>query len=87
MRNQMFFGLKRLNLTVFFSQSSHKWQVVLGQYLAFTLWILVSLIGFFGGRVLPHEWIRLLGLAPIFLGVKEKRQRYANEHKGDFKEW
>jgi cadmium resistance protein CadD (predicted permease) len=32
--------------------------------------MLVSLIGFFGGRTLPHEWIRWLGIAPIFLGLK-----------------
>jgi len=60
-----------LFLTFFFSQTARKWQVVLGQYLAFTALVLVSLIGFFGGRILPHEWIKLLGLAPIFLGVKK----------------
>ena len=34
-----------LFLTVFFSQSARKWQVVVGQYLAFTALILVSPIG------------------------------------------
>ena len=69
-----------LFLTVFFSQTARKWQVVVGQYLAFTALILVSLIGFFGGRILPHEWIRLLGLAPIFLGVKKLVSARSNVH-------
>jgi len=60
-----------LFLTVFFSQTDRKWQVVVGQYLGFTALMLASLIGFFGGRILPHEWIRLLGVAPIVLGVKK----------------
>src|SRR5262249_41027494 len=60
-----------LFLTIFFSQAARKWQVVIGQYLGFTALVLVSLLGFFGGRVLPHEWIRLLGVAPIFLGIKK----------------
>jgi cadmium resistance protein CadD (predicted permease) len=36
-----------LFLTVFFSQTDHKWQVVVGQYLGFTALMLVSLIRFF----------------------------------------
>jgi len=40
-----------LFLTIFFSQTPRKWQVVVGQYLGFTALMLVSLIGFFGGRI------------------------------------
>jgi cadmium resistance protein CadD (predicted permease) len=29
------------------------------------------LIGFFGGQVLPHEWLRLFGVAPIAVGIKK----------------
>ena len=32
--------------------------------------VLVSLIGYFGGQVLPHEWLRLFGVAPIVIGIK-----------------
>ena len=60
-----------LFLTIFFSQAARKWQVVIGQYLGFTALVLISLIGFFGGRIVPHEWIRWLGLAPILLGIKK----------------
>jgi cadmium resistance protein CadD (predicted permease) len=58
-------------LTIFFSQASRRWHVVVGQYLGFTALVLVSLIGFFGGQILPHEWLRLLGVAPIAIGIKK----------------
>src|SRR5206468_4432124 len=58
-------------LTIFFSQASRRWKVVVGQYLGFTALVVISLIGFFGGQVLPHEWLRLFGLAPIAIGIKK----------------
>jgi cadmium resistance protein CadD (predicted permease) len=58
-------------LTIFFSQASQRWHVVIGQYLGFTALVLVSLVGFFGGQVLPHEWLRLFGVAPIAIGIKK----------------
>src|SRR5882724_942723 len=58
-------------LTLFFSQTPYRWQVVLGQYLGFTALVLVSLIGFFGGQILPHEWLRLFGIAPIAIGIRK----------------
>src|SRR5260370_36754352 len=58
-------------LTLFFSQTPRKWRVVLGQYLGFTPLLVISLVGFFGGRVFPHEWIRFFGLGPIAIGVKK----------------
>src|SRR5438105_5274955 len=58
-------------LTIFFSQASRRWHVVVGQYLGFTALVVVSLIGFFGGQVLPHGWLRLFGVAPIAIGIKK----------------
>jgi cadmium resistance protein CadD (predicted permease) len=58
-------------LTIFFSQASRPWRVVVGQYLGFTALVLVSSIGFFGGQVLPHEWLRLFGVAPIAIGIRK----------------
>jgi cadmium resistance protein CadD (predicted permease) len=58
-------------LTIFFAQASRRWHVVVGQYLGFTALVLVSLIGFFGGQVLRHEWLRLFGVAPIAIGIKK----------------
>src|SRR5947208_15049942 len=58
-------------LTIFFSQAQRRWHVVVGQYLGFTALVVISLIGFFGGQVLPHGWLRLFGVAPIAIGVKK----------------
>jgi len=65
-------------LTIFFSQTPHPWHVVIGQYLGFTALVVVSLIGFFGGQVLSHEWLRLFGIAPIAIGIKK-----LFAHRGD----
>ena len=58
-------------LTVFFSQTPHRWHVVFVQYVGFTALVLVSLVGFLGGQILPHEWLRLFGVAPIAIGIKK----------------
>lgn len=61
-------------LMLFFSQANHKSytrQIIIGQYLGFTLLILLSLPGLFGGLFIPKAWIGLLGLLPIFIGIKE----------------
>src|SRR5438477_10084849 len=58
-------------LTIFFSQTPERWRVVLGQYLGFTVLVLVSLIGFLGGQILPHQWLRLFVFAPIACVLKK----------------
>ncbi|PYJ77817.1 MAG: transporter [Verrucomicrobia bacterium] len=58
-------------LTIFFSQTPHRWHVVFGQYVGFTALVLVSLLAFVGGQILPHEWLRLFGIAPIAIGIKK----------------
>jgi cadmium resistance transport/sequestration family protein len=60
-------------LVLFYSQTNktfHRWHVVAGQYLGFTALILISLLGFLGGLIAPREWIGLLGLLPIIIGVR-----------------
>jgi cadmium resistance transport/sequestration family protein len=61
-------------LLLFFSQVDNKLgrqHIVAGQYLGFTAIIIASLPGFFGGLVVPREWIGLLGLLPIAIGIKQ----------------
>lgn len=61
-------------LLLFFAQVDANFRrrhIVVGQYLGFTLLILASLPGFFGGLVVPREWIGLLGLLPIAIGIKQ----------------
>ncbi|MDZ8186728.1 MAG: cadmium resistance transporter [Nostoc sp. ChiSLP02] len=60
-------------LLVFFSQvdiNFRRRHIVLGQYLGFAAIIIASLPGFFGGLVVQREWIGLLGLLPIAIGVQ-----------------
>lgn len=61
-------------LLLFFSQVNTLFcrrHIVMGQYLGFTILVLASLPGFFGGMLLPQSWIGLLGIAPIILGVRQ----------------
>ncbi|MEK3992907.1 CadD family cadmium resistance transporter [Robertmurraya sp. FSL R5-0851] len=44
--------------------------IVIGQYLGFALLVLVSLLGNFGLMIIPEQWVGLLGLIPIYLGIK-----------------
>lgn len=44
--------------------------IVIGQYLGFGILVLISLLATFGVTLIPDEWVGLLGLIPIYLGVK-----------------
>ncbi|AFY31846.1 cadmium resistance transporter [Calothrix sp. PCC 7507] len=59
-------------LLLFFSQVNHNFRpqhIVFGQYLGFTILLILSLPGFFGGLILPPNLIGLLGLLPITIGI------------------
>ncbi|GAA6619391.1 cadmium resistance transporter [Scytonema sp. NUACC26] len=59
-------------LTLLFSQVNATFRhrhIVIGQYLGFCTLVIASLVGFFGGLVLPSQWIGLLGLVPISIGL------------------
>lgn len=59
-------------LMLFFAQVNatfHRRHIVIGQYLGFTVLILASLPGFFGGLIVPRAWIGLLGFVPIGIGI------------------
>lgn len=59
-------------LTLFYAQVNATFrsrQIIVGQYLGFTVLIIASLPGFFGGLLLPRPWIGLLGLLPIAIGI------------------
>ena len=59
-------------LTLFFGQVNAGMRVrhiVIGQYLGFAGLVLLSLPGFFGGLLIPAQWIGLLGLLPIAIGI------------------
>jgi len=65
-------------LLLFFSQvdaNFRRQHIVFGQYLGFTFLIVASLPGYFGGLIVPREWIGFLGLLPIAIGVKQLMSR------------
>ena len=60
-------------LMLFFSQTGGAFRdrhVVAGQYLGFAALVALSVLGSLGVLVVPGEWIGLLGLVPVFLGVR-----------------
>lgn len=59
-------------LLLFFAQvddNFRPWQIVIGQYLGFTILVILSLPGLFSGLILPGNLIGLLGLIPIAMGI------------------
>ncbi|MGI2904404.1 cadmium resistance transporter [Tolypothrix sp. VBCCA 56010] len=59
-------------LLLFFSQvnaSFRRRHIVVGQYLGFTVLVIFSLPGLFGGLILSPHWIGLLGLMPMAIGI------------------
>lgn len=61
-------------LVVLFAQNERRKSavrdIVSGQYLGFTILIGISLLAAFGLAFIPQHWIGLLGLVPIFIGLK-----------------
>lgn len=60
-------------LMLFFSQTNHTMKIhhiIIGQYLGIGLLTILSIIASLGVSILPHEYVGLLGLVPIFLGIK-----------------
>lgn len=59
-------------LMLFFAQVNAAFRprhIVIGQYLGFTLLIGLSLPGYFGRLLVSEEWIGLLGIVPIAIGL------------------
>lgn len=58
-------------LTLFFARRVPPSRIIGGQYLGFGAIIVLSLMGAWAALFIPHGWIRLLGILPLALGVKE----------------
>ncbi|AFZ02400.1 cadmium resistance transporter [Calothrix sp. PCC 6303] len=59
-------------LILFFAREdsrTRKQHIVIGQYLGFTILVIASLPGFFGGLVIKRPIIGLLGFLPIIMGI------------------
>lgn len=69
-------------LLLLFSQLNSSFRcrhIVAGQYLGFTGLIIVSLPGLFSGAIASPQWIGMLGLIPIAMGISGLINREENE--------
>ncbi|MBD2603236.1 cadmium resistance transporter [Scytonema hofmannii FACHB-248] len=79
-------------LLLFFSQVNATFRrrhIVIGQYLGFTVLVIFSLPGFFGGLILSPHWIGLLGLMPMAIGISSlvNSEDASTEEKGEIEEF
>jgi cadmium resistance transport/sequestration family protein len=61
-------------LTILFAAAARgtrmrSWQIVVGQYLGFIALVAASFLAALGLTVIPDQWVGLLGLIPLGLGV------------------
>lgn len=72
-------------LLILFSQTMKKGQlksIVIGQYLGTAILVGVSLLAAYGLTLVPAHWVGLLGLIPIYLGIKVwKREEEENDEE------
>ncbi|MEH1911605.1 MAG: cadmium resistance transporter [Nostoc sp.] len=71
-------------LLLFFSQINAQFRlrhIVAGQFLGFTVLLILSLPGLFGGLVLSKSWIGLLGLLPMSIGISSLVNREEDSSK------
>jgi len=63
-------------LVMFFSNSSFSIkQIVTGQYIGVSSLIAISAVSYFAAFILPSAWIRLMGVFPIIIGIKNLVKR------------
>ncbi|MEH1817571.1 MAG: cadmium resistance transporter [Nostoc sp.] len=71
-------------LLLFFSQTNPNFRpkhIVTGQFLGFTVLLILSLPGLFGGLVFSKSWIGLLGLLPMSIGISSLVNREEDSAK------
>ncbi len=60
---------------LYFSQANNDPQqernIVVGQYLGFAVLVFISVLGYLGSLLIPRQYVGLLGILPILLGVRE----------------
>lgn len=74
-------------LTGFFSEVNRTFRpkhVIVGELLGFTTLISISLIGFLIGLAIPSNWIGLLGILPILIGLNNLRLLLLNRDDSNY---
>jgi len=60
-----------------------RWQIWAGQYLGITALLAVSLAAARGLHLVPHDWLWLLGLLPLGLGIYKLATALRARHRGE----
>jgi cadmium resistance transport/sequestration family protein len=71
-------------LLTWFSQRDSRLKsthIIFGQYLGFIAIVILSVIGALGALIIPQEWIGLLGVIPVYLGVKALVEQFKDRKK------
>lgn len=58
-------------LSLWFVKRSRFPTVLLGQLVGFSAILVLSLVGYWGVRLLPQSYVHWLGLAPVAIGIKQ----------------
>lgn len=62
-------------LMLYFSRANNNPQregnIILGQYLGFSVLVFISVLGYLGSLLIPRHYVGLLGILPILLGIRE----------------
>ncbi len=62
-------------LMLYFSRANNNPQregrIIMGQYLGFSVLVFVSVLGYLGSLLIPRQYVGLLGILPILLGIRE----------------
>ena len=62
-------------LMLYFSRANNnarrEGHIILGQYLGFSVLVFVSLLGYLGSLLISRQYMGLLGILPIILGIRE----------------
>jgi cadmium resistance protein CadD (predicted permease) len=66
-------------LTLLFARRIPTRRIVAGQYIGFGAIVAVSMIGAWAAFAIPHKWVRLLGLLPLAIGIKQLLQARRTE--------
>jgi cadmium resistance protein CadD (predicted permease) len=72
-------------LTLFFAQRVPTRNILLGQCLGFAGIVALSLAGSWAAVTIPHEWLRLLGILPLAIGIKQLVQIRGPEWNPDIR--
>lgn len=69
-------------LTIFFGKVNRTFRprhIIIGEYVGFTMLVLISLVGFLGGLIISDVWVGLLGFLPVSIGIANLLNREEDE--------